>query len=75
MNQELDAIQSKEEADAKARKLPSWVKCMVCGERPRRDDFLLEVVPNSSALIHQSCAAGQGKVAGLNIGIPKGDLK
>lgn len=55
------------------RKLPSWVKCLHCGKPPTQTDWLIEIVPNSSALIHQSCAAGQGKVAGLNIGTEKGD--
>lgn len=70
---ELRAIISKEEERAKANKLPSWVKCMECGERPRADDFLIDLIANgpgqqSNALIHQTCAAKQGKVAGLNIG-------
>jgi len=65
---EAHQIVSKEEANAKANKLPSWVKCVECGERPRVDDYLLEIIPNASALIHQSCAAEQGKIAGINVG-------
>lgn len=52
----------------KLGRLPDWVKCMKCGGRPTKTDWLCEVIPNSSALIHQSCAAGQGKIAGLNLG-------
>ncbi len=71
MKQESQIIVSDEEAAAKARKLPSWVKCMICGERPRTNDWLIDLMSTqqgmqSNALIHQSCARGQGKVAGLN---------
>jgi hypothetical protein len=65
---EIDGIQTEEEAKAKANKLPSWVKCMYCGERPKRDDYLGEFIPNSSALAHQSCMAKRGQVFGLNVG-------
>lgn len=56
-------------------KLPYWVKCMACGNKPSEKDWLIEVIPNSSALIHQSCAAKKGELAGLNIGTIQGDLK
>jgi hypothetical protein len=55
------------------KKLPEWVKCMACGGKPLQNDWLLEVVPNSNALLHQSCAAKKGKLPGLNIGMEKGD--
>lgn len=62
------------EADTeKLSKLPYWVKCMKCGEKPRENDYLIEVIPHSTALIHQSCAAKQGKLAGLNIGTIQGE--
>ena len=53
------------------KKLPYWVRCMKCKRPPTKTDWLIEVVPNSTALIHQSCAAGQGEIAGLNVGIKK----
>lgn len=68
MWQELFGIMSKEEAAAKAAKLPEWVKCMYCGGRPTREDYLGEVVPNSTALAHQSCMAKRGKIFGMNTG-------
>lgn len=52
----------------KLGKLPTWVKCVKCGEKPRQNDWLIEIIPHSNALIHQSCAAGQGQFAGLNVG-------
>jgi hypothetical protein len=55
--------------------LPYWVKCVVCGEKPRKNDWLIELVRHSNALMHQSCAAKEGKVAGLNIGTTQGELK
>lgn len=55
----------------KVGRLPSWVKCMTCHEGPRQNDWLVEVIPNSNALMHQTCAAKQGKLAGLNIGTEK----
>lgn len=70
----IRGIQSDEEARNKAEKLPSWVKCMYCGGRPKWGDLLGEVIPNSSALAHESCMAARGKIFGLNAGnIP--DLK
>lgn len=63
----------KEYAAGELKRLPDWVKCMKCGGKPKQNDWLIEVVPHSSALIHQSCAAGQGKIAGLNIGMEKGE--
>lgn len=66
---EIRGIQSDEEAREKARKLPSWVKCMYCGERPKWGDLLCEVIPNSSALAHESCLAQRGKITGLNSGM------
>jgi hypothetical protein len=55
------------------KKLPYWVRCVKCKQPPRQNDWLIEIVPNSNALIHQSCAAGQGQFAGLNIGNIKGE--
>lgn len=66
---QIHAIQSPEEERAKAEKLPEWVKCMYCGKRPSWSDLLCEVVPNSSALAHQSCLAARGKITGLNSGL------
>lgn len=73
---ELQGIQSEEEARSKAEKLPSWIKCMYCGGRPKWGDLLGEVVPNSSALAHESCMASRGKIFGLNagVGLPKETL-
>lgn len=51
------------------KKLPDYVKCMKCGGKPLENDWLIEVVPHSNALLHQSCAAGQGKFVGLNLGM------
>lgn len=65
---EIHALQSKEEEQAKAKKLPAWVKCMYCGERPRWGDLLGEVIKGSSALAHQSCMKARGKLFGLNAG-------
>lgn len=64
----IRGIQSDEEARTKADKLPSWVKCMYCNGRPKWGDLLGEVIPNSSALAHESCMAKRGKVFGLNAG-------
>ncbi len=64
----LRGIQSDEEAKAKADKLPTYVKCMYCGERPRWGDLLGEVIPHSTALAHESCMAERGKIFGLNAG-------
>lgn len=66
---EVHLIQSEAEARAKADKLPEWVKCMYCGGRPRLDDYLGEVIPNSSALAHESCMKSRGKIFGLNAGV------
>lgn len=57
----------------KLGKLPSWVKCSRCGGKPTENDWLIEIIRHSNALIHQSCAAAQGKIAGLNLGTEKGD--
>lgn len=65
---QIRAIQSESEERAKSEKLPEWVKCMYCGGRPRFDDLLGEVIPNSSALAHQSCMEKRGKLFGLNAG-------
>lgn len=65
---QLHAIQSPEEERAKAEKLPSWVKCMYCGGRPKNDDYLGQVIAHSSALAHQSCMASRGKIFGINAG-------
>lgn len=59
---QLRGIQSDEEARTKAEKLPEWVKCMYCGGRPKWGDLLGEVIPNSSALAHESCFAQRGKI-------------
>ena len=53
------------------KRLPEWVKCMKCGGKPLEHDWLIEVVPFSNALMHQSCAANDGKIAGMNIGTVK----
>lgn len=66
--QELKGIQSDEEARTKAEKLPSFVKCMYCGGRPKWGDLLGEMIPNSSALAHESCMAARGKIFGINAG-------
>lgn len=55
------------------KRLPDWVKCMKCGGKPLTHDYLIEVIPHSNALIHQSCARSKGNFAGLNIGMEKGD--
>lgn len=68
MSQEVDAILSDDQAKENASKLPEWVKCVYCGERPKKDDWLGEIVPNSTALAHQSCMKARGKVFGLNAG-------
>lgn len=57
------------------KKLPYWVKCAACGGKPLETDWLIELIPNSSALIHQSCAAKKGQLAGLNVGTIQGELK
>lgn len=68
MTEEWRAIITKEEEQAKADKLPAWVKCVYCGGRPRYDDLLGELVRHSSALAHQSCARKHGKMFGMNAG-------
>lgn len=60
------------------KRLPEWVKCLQCGGKPTEHDWLIDVIATqqgqmSNVLIHQSCAAGDGKFAGLNLGIEKGD--
>jgi len=65
---QIRGIQSDAEAKAKADKLPSWIKCMYCGGRPKWGDLLGEVIPNSSALAHESCMAARGKIFGINAG-------
>lgn len=65
---EIRKLQSEHEEREATKRLPGWVKCASCGERPRWGDLLIEIVPNSSALIHSSCAASQGKIAGINVG-------
>lgn len=66
---QIRGIQSEEESRNKAEKLPGYVKCMYCGGRPSWGDLLGEVVPNSSALAHESCMAKRGKIFGLNAGL------
>lgn len=66
--QQIRGIQSDAEAKTKADKLPHWVKCMHCGGRPKWGDLLGEVIPNSSALAHESCMASRGKIFGINAG-------
>lgn len=63
----------KEYEAGELKRLPDWVKCVKCGQKPKETDWLIEIVPHSNALIHQSCATGEGKLAGLNIGVEKGD--
>lgn len=48
------------------KRIPDWVKCVVCRQPPKPGDWLIEIVRHSNALIHQSCAAGRGKLVGLN---------
>ncbi len=60
------------------KRLPDWVKCMKCGGKPRENDWLFDVMSDgpgqtSNVLIHMSCAGTQGKFAGLNLGLEKGD--
>lgn len=50
------------------KRLPDWVKCMDCGGKPTKEDWLIEIVPHSNALRHQSCAAKRGQMAGMNVG-------
>lgn len=57
-----------DKATENLKRLPDWVKCMDCGGKPTETDWLIEVIPHSNALLHQSCAARKGKIAGLNIG-------
>lgn len=71
---EIRMIQSEAEEKAKAEKLPAYVKCMYCGGRPKWMDLLCEVIPNSSALAHESCLRKRGKITGLNSGLST-DLK
>lgn len=49
------------------RRLPDWVKCMFCGEKPKEHDYLVEVVEHSNALAHQSCLLSRGKISGVDI--------
>lgn len=57
-----------EKATADIKRLPAWVKCMFCGKPPTDTDWLGELVPDSNALAHQSCAKARGQVFGLNAG-------
>lgn len=68
MTEPWRAIISKEEEQAKAEKLPKWVKCVYCGGRPKYDDLLGELIKNSNALAHQSCARQRGLMFGMNAG-------
>lgn len=63
----------KEYEAGELKRLPDWVKCMKCQGKPLENDWLIEIIPNSNALMHQSCAGKQGQLAGLNIGMEKGD--
>lgn len=70
---QIQYFQTPEEVRAKAEKLPEWVKCMKCGGRPKLDDWLVDLMSDqqgmsSNVLIHESCAAADGKFIGLNIG-------
>lgn len=49
-------------------RLPDWVKCVYCGEPPRDNDWLGELIRHSNALAHQSCARQRGKMFGMNAG-------
>jgi hypothetical protein len=61
-------VRVKEKDVENLKKLPDWVKCVKCGGKPLQHDWLIEIIPHSSALIHQSCALNLGKVAGIDIG-------
>lgn len=59
-------MEVKEEDRKDLKKLPAWVKCMHCGGKPLEHDWLIEVVPHSTALAHQSCARKNGFIAGID---------
>ncbi len=68
----------KEKDTENLKRLPDWVKCLKCGEKPREHDWLIDLMAEgqgqaSNVLIHQSCAANLGKFAGLNAGNGKGE--
>ena len=60
-------MEVKEDESKVRKKLPGWVKCMHCGGKPKENDWLIEIVPNSNALAHQSCAKERGLIAGINL--------
>jgi hypothetical protein len=68
MSFHLNPRQVRKDASDNLKKLPKWVKCAKCGKPPLKHDWLIEIVPWSNALIHQSCAAADSKFAGLNLG-------
>jgi hypothetical protein len=72
MSIEVNPIKTPKDVSDNLKKLPSWVKCSKCGKPPLENDWLIEIIPWSNALIHQSCAANQRQFAGLNLG-NKGD--
>ena len=59
-------MEVKEEDLKNLKKLPDWVKCIHCGGKPKEHDWLIEIVPNSTALAHQSCARDRGFIAGID---------
>lgn len=61
-------FQSESEERNKAEKLPSYVKCMFCGGRPKWGDLLGQVIKDSTALAHESCAKEHGLIFGMNAG-------
>jgi hypothetical protein len=55
-------------------RLPHWVKCTKCGGKPTETDYLIELIPHSTALIHQSCSFKMDKIAGFDgFGLSKGE--
>ena len=59
-------MEVKEDETKIRKKLPEWVKCMHCGKPPSEHDWLIEIVPHSTALAHQSCARDRGFIAGID---------
>lgn len=53
----MEISERDKETHLTTHKLPTWVKCSKCGGKPTETDWLVEIVPNSNALIHMSCAA------------------
>ena len=59
-------MQVKEKDIENLKKLPTWVKCIRCGNPPLGDDWLVEIVRHSNSLIHQSCLLKLGKRPGID---------